>query len=163
MACSPSIILLKNPKYKVFLKCIVVCSLSFFLFGFHVHEKQVLSIVIPVFIDQGPFILHLTNIAMFSLYPLIVKDNLELQYFCLLLFWNVWYPGKQSFLYWMSMVGCLFIQVGEIFYKSERYPDLWTVINAVYCFLHFTGFLIVYVNELIKEVGGKIQKRNKVE
>lgn len=60
-----------------FVRVLVLCAFSFFLFGWHVHEKMVLSMILPLTLlafetheDKKLFFL-LSAIGHFSLFPLI--------------------------------------------------------------------------------------------
>uniref|UniRef100_A0A2R5LMD8 Alpha-1,3-glucosyltransferase n=1 Tax=Ornithodoros turicata TaxID=34597 RepID=A0A2R5LMD8_9ACAR len=64
----------------VFLRALVMCAFSSFLFGWHVHEKAVLIITLtatPLALlgagDAGIFVL-LSAVGHFSLFPLLYKD-----------------------------------------------------------------------------------------
>ena len=92
MASLPSLYLLfKNPNSKNFKQSLFICSLNFFLFGFQVHEK---SILLPLFavnmlLDTNKaFVIWFNNISLFSLWPLLRKDGLEIPYFACLLIYN---------------------------------------------------------------------------
>lgn len=60
-----------------FLRCLLLCALASFMFGWHVHEKAVLMAVLPLSIlavesreDAGIFLV-LTTTGHYSLFPLI--------------------------------------------------------------------------------------------
>ncbi|XP_053703745.1 probable dolichyl pyrophosphate Glc1Man9GlcNAc2 alpha-1,3-glucosyltransferase isoform X1 [Synchiropus splendidus] len=60
-----------------FLRCLVICALGSFMFGWHVHEKAVLLAILPLSIlavqnreDAGTFLL-LATAGHYSLFPLI--------------------------------------------------------------------------------------------
>ncbi|KAL6258529.1 hypothetical protein P5V15_010486 [Pogonomyrmex californicus] len=70
-----------NSKY--FVKCIVLCALSSFMFGWHVHEKAILTAIIPLCVlaaidaqDARIFII-LSNAGQTALLPLLHPDNLS--------------------------------------------------------------------------------------
>ncbi|GAA5901528.1 dolichyl-P-Glc:Man(9)GlcNAc(2)-PP-dolichol alpha-1,3-glucosyltransferase [Sporobolomyces salmoneus] len=78
---------------------LLTSSLSFFLFSFQVHEKSILLPLMPLTLLMGgrekgygrldwEWGVLLNNVAIFSMYPLLKKDGLTIQYFILTLFWN---------------------------------------------------------------------------
>lgn len=147
---------------------------GFYLFSFQVHEKTVLVPLIP-----STFLLLLTdpnmvgiiqwinNISCFSMYPLLKKDGLVLQYFTLTLLIN-WLvggfsrPGKG--LLWpetlptviklvvitsyIATVG--FHAVDYFFDPPASLPDLWVIINCVISFGCFSFFFLWLNYSLLK-------------
>ncbi|CAH0628892.1 unnamed protein product [Chrysodeixis includens] len=71
-------------RYRVmsFVRCLVVCAGCSFLFGWHVHEKAILLILIPLsFLSvlgdvDGKQFLILTTVGNYSLFPLLYPKNL---------------------------------------------------------------------------------------
>ena len=94
LACLPSnLVLVKNPSAKNFLLSLFVTSLSFFLYSFHVHEKQML---LPMLIfglqaltEFKPFASIFGLAVNFSMFHLFVKDNNHVNYVALNLIWMV--------------------------------------------------------------------------
>lgn len=65
-----------------FIRCIVVCATCSFMLGWHVHEKAILMIIIPLSflsvlgdVDGRLFIL-LSTVGHYSLFPLLYPKNL---------------------------------------------------------------------------------------
>jgi len=60
-----------------FLRCMVLCAWSSFLFGWHVHEKAVLLIILPLAVlalvsrQEAKFYIITSTIGHFSLFPLL--------------------------------------------------------------------------------------------
>merc|ERR1712228_80161 len=86
IGCSPSILLIFKPTPKFFLYSLCISSLSFYLFSYQVHEKNIMFALMPIslFILEAPyFISSLSWIAMFSMLPLLKKDGLLYWYWVL--------------------------------------------------------------------------------
>lgn len=85
-----SVNLLFNPKKKQFLYALVNSSLAFFLFSFQVHEKSILIAAIPTILifPVEPFIVFwFLQVATFSMFPLLVKDELLVAFLGLSVFY----------------------------------------------------------------------------
>lgn len=74
----PSIILLKRPNQpRVFIRAVVLCAFASFLFGWHVHEKAILMIIIPLTLlavssgEDCQLFLLLSITGHVSLFPLL--------------------------------------------------------------------------------------------
>ncbi|THU87032.1 hypothetical protein K435DRAFT_731058 [Dendrothele bispora CBS 962.96] len=128
-------------------------SLSFFLFSFQVHEKTILLPLMPLMLLSSGAVPEsttfawgalVTNVAVFSMWPLLKRDGLGLQYFILLGAWNraIGYnPFKEPVLSLKSFVQLLSISVHIaaavlhilelLFDPPSRYPDLFTVLNVL--------------------------------
>lgn len=81
---------------------------GFFLFSFQVHEKSVLLPLMPTTMliasaknNKNSNILSLVfwinNVASFSIWPLLKRENLHLQFFAMVMCWN-WLVGNFNFL-----------------------------------------------------------------
>lgn len=82
---------------------------AFFLFSFQVHEKSVLIPLMPTTLliagggrtakDRSilPLVFWINNVAMFSMWPLLKREGLGLQFFVMTLCWN-WLVGNFNFL-----------------------------------------------------------------
>ncbi|KAH3673548.1 hypothetical protein WICMUC_003655 [Wickerhamomyces mucosus] len=98
------ILILINPKKSLLPWALAACAMSFFLFSFQVHEKTILIPLLPISLlystknnDIIAMISWINNIALFSLWPLLKKDGLALQYGASFLLSN-WLMGNLSFL-----------------------------------------------------------------
>jgi alpha-1,3-glucosyltransferase len=84
-----------QPTRNRFLYALVNASLGFFLFSFQVHEKSILLPALPVtlLLMEEPIACTLfMNIAMFSMFPLLKREGLQLPYFVVTAMWN-WLTG----------------------------------------------------------------------
>ncbi|KAL1743172.1 glycosyltransferase family 57 protein [Schizophyllum fasciatum] len=129
---------------------LLTSSLSFFLFSFQVHEKTILVPLLPVTMLMASAASEsalfgwgalVNNMGMFSMWPLLKRDGLGVQYIALLLLWNrlIGYnPArlpKWSFVQLLSMVvyvaafGLHFLEL--VVSPPARYPDLFPVLNVL--------------------------------
>jgi len=126
-------------------------SMSFFLFSFQVHEKTILLPLLPITlllsgasVDSTVYSwgVLVNNVAVFSMWPLLKRDGLGVQYIATLLLWNrlIGYsPGRlsrpRSFIQFLSIVvyvAILSLHVLEmIITPPSRYPDLFAVLNVL--------------------------------
>ncbi|KAL6439850.1 hypothetical protein ACFW04_004109 [Cataglyphis niger] len=69
-----------NSKY--FVRCIVLCALSSFMFGWHVHEKAILTAIIPLCVlaatnkEDARIFIILSSAGHTALLPLLYPNNL---------------------------------------------------------------------------------------
>ncbi|CAK1551793.1 unnamed protein product [Leptosia nina] len=74
-----------------FVRCITICAMCSFMFGWHVHEKAILMVLIPLSFlsvlgqEDGKFFLFLSTVGHYSLFPLLYPKNLAAIKFFLLL------------------------------------------------------------------------------
>lgn len=137
-------------------------SWSFYLFSFQVHEKTVLVPLLPTTLlylvndaDWFAIISWINNGALFSMWPLLKKDNLVLQYSVLALLSN-WLMGgftfdmkknllvpKKSRL-WQFIIAASYISMAAFhaidyfLVPPEKYPDLWVILNSTIGFGMFS-------------------------
>lgn len=73
--------LFSRPSVINFKQSIVVGALTFYMFGWHVHEKAILTAIIPLglLVAQGPrfarFYFLLSTIGHYSLFPLLFNPQ----------------------------------------------------------------------------------------
>ena len=69
----------KNPNHEKFMQALILCGYGSFLFGWHVHEKAILMILVPLGLiswtdeNHARFYYILSCIGSFSLFPLLFK------------------------------------------------------------------------------------------
>lgn len=136
------------PQKKLLPIALSASAWGFFLFSFQVHEKSVLLPLMPMTLllcgsdrDERAWIGWTNNVAVFSMWPLLRRDGLTLQYIAMTGFWN-WVGemyhlpgsilGKTIHLaVYLAMAGW---HVGQATIKMhEKYPDFWVVINVEIC------------------------------
>jgi alpha-1,3-glucosyltransferase len=86
------------PSRRRFLYALINSSLAFFLFSFQVHEKSILLPLLPVsllVLEEPVSTTIFTNVAMFSMFPLLKREGLVLAYYITTIMWN-WLVGGYS-------------------------------------------------------------------
>lgn len=145
-----------------FLRCLVLCALTSFLFGWHVHEKAILMAIIPLSVlsvmevgDAKVFV-FLCTVGHYSLFPLLYSDSLLAIKVLLLVLHSTYIFYSLSSMYPLqickynlpllnmleSLYLCglvpLFIYDNFIHYflgLSDRLPFLPLMLTSVYCSL----------------------------
>ncbi|KAG2069054.1 hypothetical protein BDR04DRAFT_1078626 [Suillus decipiens] len=131
---------------------LLTCSMSFFLFSFQVHEKTILVPLLPLTLllsgaspTDDAFLWGAlgNNVGVFSMWPLLKKDGLGLQYLAMLIFWNRLIghnPFKLRYGYFVGLVSCVVHTTIILLHLLElavtppaRYPDLFPVLNVLLC------------------------------
>lgn len=158
-----------SPAASVLPYALLSTSLAFFLFGFQTHEKSILLPLLPATLlitskadewgagagkTDWEWAVLLNNLAVFSMWPLLQRDGLTLQYVTLILLWN-WSIGfrpfaglnssRQTFVAWFGAfahLGIFSLHLLEIIFAispiytvsiTSRYPDLFAVLNVLLC------------------------------
>ncbi|OSX59916.1 glycosyltransferase family 57 protein [Postia placenta MAD-698-R-SB12] len=129
---------------------LLTSSMSFFLFSFQVHEKTILLPLMPLTLllsgaGEGSETREVgalaSNVAMFSMWPLLQRDGLGVPYVALTVLWNrlLGYnpfriPSK-SYLQYLALgvhSTCVLLHILEaLFTPPARYPDLFPVLNVL--------------------------------
>lgn len=154
----PSLLnLLRKPTPYQFLLSLVVSSLSFYLFSFHVHEKTILLVTLPVnlLVNSHPlFVLWFNVVSAFSMYPLLTKDGLILPMWALCgIFIVVMVCSclKSCCLYQYILIvlslGILFglCVLSHVISPPTSLPDIFAVLISAYCCCLFI-FTLVYLS-----------------
>ncbi|UZJ56834.1 hypothetical protein CBS101457_006154 [Exobasidium rhododendri] len=158
-----------SPAASILPYALLSTSLAFFLFGFQTHEKSILLPLLPITLlittkgdEYGggagkidwEWAVLTNNLAVFSIWPLLQRDGLSLQYVTLILLWN-WSIGfqpfsglqshRQSFVAWFGAVvhlAMINLHLLEVLFPllpnhtaliTSRYPDLFAVFNVLLC------------------------------
>ncbi|KAF9556756.1 glucosyltransferase [Agrocybe pediades] len=128
---------------------LLTSSMSFFLFSFQVHEKTILLPLLPITlllsgapIDSAAYSWGtlVNNVGVFSMWPLLKKDGLAVQYLAMLVIWNrlIGYnPFKtpQTFVQLLSLgvygAAIALHLVEMVVAPPSRYPDIYPVLNVL--------------------------------
>ncbi|XP_026469771.1 probable dolichyl pyrophosphate Glc1Man9GlcNAc2 alpha-1,3-glucosyltransferase [Ctenocephalides felis] len=124
-----------------FIRCLVICGACSFLFGWHVHEKAILMLIIPMSIsavlekEDAKIFLMLSTIGHYSLFPLLFTNELLL-------------PKALIFI---SYSGIAFKFLSQLFPESNKNRlclPLLNILESMY--IYGLGFLFIYENFLHK-------------
>lgn len=154
-----------NPDYVIY--GFSATAWAFYLFLFQVHEKTVLVPLVPTLFllltTDRSTIAHvqwINNVSIFSLFPLLKKDGLSLQYYSMFLMIN-WLMGgftlsTKSNMLWPSgsnllsklvivssyLVIPIYHLVEHNIPPPSRFPDLWVIANTTFSFACFSWFYL---------------------
>jgi len=102
--------------------------------------------------DLKAWIGWINNIAMFSMWPLLRRDGLALQYIVLTFLWSYLlslYQLPSSHLakaiHVSTYISAIALHFGQFFVTNnwtQKYPDIWVVANVI---LSFTSFSVTYL------------------
>lgn len=159
-----NIMLFFKPSFGQFLYSLTITSLSFFLLSFHVHEK---TILFPAIISS--FLVYLRRrlttvnsilfgyLSIFSLYPLIIKDSLQIAYISISLLYIItfiWpvYESLQSFVKRLIIISVILISLLLQLFISlipppSNLPYLYIYFQSSYCFFGFSICWLIYFIE----------------
>jgi len=121
------------------------CSLAFYLFSYHVHEKHILLPLLPLSLcahEYPDIIIWATSTAVFSLLPLFLHEGSAMALVALII-WTCLGRGRRPSVAWMLLalpLGILLAVDGNPF--RERYPYLLPYFVAIFCFLNFLMLLL---------------------
>ncbi|EEB08500.1 glucosyltransferase Alg6 [Schizosaccharomyces japonicus yFS275] len=133
------------------------CAWGFFLFSFQVHEKTVLLPLMLTTVllchglaDVKSWVSLANNLAVFSLWPLLKRDGLILQFFVLVMMWNwlgrmIVFSKNLFFRYLQASfyVAMIVLLLTDIFVSPPaRFPDIWVVLNVL---VSFAGFVVIWL------------------
>nr|CDS31829.1 dolichyl pyrophosphate Man9GlcNAc2 [Hymenolepis microstoma] len=156
----------KKPTFPRLILSEVIVSLAFFLFSYHVHEKSILLVCVPVLCLLVLYPLSATYfliIATLSMWQLFVKDGLcqcglglvVVYYVVSSLCLAIDATGKSrvSLVHFFPLSLSLLGYVGIfalplVAQPPERYPFLFPLILNTYSFVHFVGFFFFWYWQL---------------
>ncbi|XP_035216099.1 probable dolichyl pyrophosphate Glc1Man9GlcNAc2 alpha-1,3-glucosyltransferase isoform X2 [Stegodyphus dumicola] len=140
---------------KVFINSLILCSFGSFLFGYHVHEKAVLMIILPMTItsvfykEEAQIFAFLSVVGHFSLFPLLHKEGETLLKILLLLLHAVYMFSSLNELHQLKsslitsleklyFCGLIVLQLfhsifAEILGIEKKLPFLPLMLTSTYC------------------------------
>ena len=129
---------------------LLTSAMSFFLFSFQVHEKTILLPLMPLMLllsgaphggEVWTWGVLGANVGAFSMWPLLKRDGLGMEYMATLVIWNrlVGFNPFSPKLDTLSAMFSFAVHVGMfglhilelIFAAPARYPDLFPVLNVL--------------------------------
>ncbi|KAG1714007.1 putative dolichyl pyrophosphate Glc1Man9GlcNAc2 alpha-1,3-glucosyltransferase [Nymphon striatum] len=159
----------KNPKQPIqFLRCLVICAFSAFMFGWHVHEKAIILVILPLTLlalvskEEATIYLILSTTGHFSLFPLIHTSFGKYQQNILVERSGLSFPLLNT-IETMYIIGFIPVQLFYsfgllVFGLTEKLPFLPLLIISVYCAFGVTAsYLRFYMNYMFRDI--QISKR----
>ncbi|KAI9582158.1 probable dolichyl pyrophosphate Glc1Man9GlcNAc2 alpha-1,3-glucosyltransferase isoform X1 [Glossina fuscipes] len=153
----------KSESKITFLRSVVLCSLSSFLFGWHVHEKAILMSLIPfcflffVHAQDAKYAFLLSAAGYYSLFPLLFDSDLIVIRYSLYLAYMTFMDAQMLRFYKtppiMNLWEDLYIDgfvllplydhvISPVMSLNEKLPFLSLLLTSVYCSV---GVLYVFV------------------
>ncbi|XP_038264609.1 probable dolichyl pyrophosphate Glc1Man9GlcNAc2 alpha-1,3-glucosyltransferase isoform X1 [Dermochelys coriacea] len=158
-----------------FLQCLILCALSSFMFGWHVHEKAILLTILPLSLlsvespKHAGIYLTLTTTGHFSLFPLLFTPPEITTKILLMLLFTVYsfsslralFRKEGPLLNWLETIYLIELVPLEIFCEivfpltswKLKFPFIPLLFTSVYCALGITyAWLKLYVSVLTESV-----------
>uniref|UniRef100_A0A3Q4MZ82 Alpha-1,3-glucosyltransferase n=1 Tax=Neolamprologus brichardi TaxID=32507 RepID=A0A3Q4MZ82_NEOBR len=154
-----------------FLRCLLLCALGSFMFGWHVHEKAILIAILPLSIlavesreDAGIFLI-LTTTGHYSLFPLLFTAPLLPMKVALMLMFSIFsftalrklaqgfllHPLEVIYLLGLVAVAIACEVVFPLSPWQQRLPFLPLLVTSVYCAVGVCyAFLRLYASLLLR-------------
>ena len=163
---APSCILLfRRPSTRMFLLSLANVSLAFFLLAFQVHEKNILMPLLPLSLlwsSHRYFVTSTTAVACFSMFPLLERDGLIIQYALVMAVLAIASAKWRSApLLVLATWGSIVVTHVLMAFVSppQKLPHLWIMLCMVVSFVHFVGaFLFLLWLQLLES-----RKTEKIE
>uniref|UniRef100_A0A182XH06 Alpha-1,3-glucosyltransferase n=1 Tax=Anopheles quadriannulatus TaxID=34691 RepID=A0A182XH06_ANOQN len=164
-----------------FVRAIVLCGCTSFLFGWHVHEKAILTVLIPLSLlaianqHDARWAVFLGIVAHYSLFPLLFKPELTLVKICLhalytavsvlllKLIHRATFFRTVEFLYLAGFpVLCVYENiVHDAIGLRERLPFLPLLLTSVYCAVGVLYFWVSYQVSFLTTNEGEMSTEKK--
>ncbi|XP_069325282.1 dolichyl pyrophosphate Glc1Man9GlcNAc2 alpha-1,3-glucosyltransferase isoform X7 [Eulemur rufifrons] len=165
-----------------FLRCLILCALSSFMFGWHVHEKAILLAILPMSLlsvgkagDASVFLILATT-GHYSLFPLLfTAPELPIKILLMLLFTiysisslKTLFRKEKHLFNWMETfyllgLGPLEVCCEFVFPFTSwklKYPFIPLLLTSVYCAVGITyAWFKLYVSVLTHPPVGKTKKQ----
>ncbi|XP_047609006.1 probable dolichyl pyrophosphate Glc1Man9GlcNAc2 alpha-1,3-glucosyltransferase isoform X1 [Phacochoerus africanus] len=184
IAILPSIFCLwfKPQGPRAFLRCLILCALSSFMFGWHVHEKAILLAVLPMSLlsvgkaGDASIFLILTTAGHYSLFPLLfTAPELPIKILLMLLFTiysisslKTLFRKEKPLFNWMETFYLLGLGPLEVFCEflfpltswKLKFPFIPLLLTSVYCALGIIyAWFKLYISVLTDPPVSKTKKQ----
>ncbi|KAK8928635.1 putative dolichyl pyrophosphate Man9GlcNAc2 alpha-1,3-glucosyltransferase [Platanthera zijinensis] len=149
---------MKAPSDRTFLYGLLNSSFAFYLFSYQVHEKSILLPLLPASLLalQEQFLFgQLVNCGLLSMFPLLLRDNLILQYTAILSLFGLIFFDQNVRHAWdklsvrrrlLLVLPLLLSFLLHLMYLTLRppgkYPFLFEALIMLFCFSQFLCFAI---------------------
>ncbi|KAJ8676005.1 hypothetical protein QAD02_011791 [Eretmocerus hayati] len=161
---------------KKFIKCVVLCGLTSFMFGWHVHEKAILTAIIPLCVlaaidkDDARAFLLLSSAGHTALFPLLYPNELTP---LKLILWFTYLNA--TLLLFKNRYGSILVNIYEIIYIAvlpvitvyetvlhqlifkDKLPFLPLALTSTYCAL---GISYIYLTSYYEFVCSHFKETN---
>ncbi|XP_070282974.1 dolichyl pyrophosphate Glc1Man9GlcNAc2 alpha-1,3-glucosyltransferase isoform X5 [Myotis yumanensis] len=167
---------------KGFLRCLILCALSSFMFGWHVHEKAILLAILPMSLlsvgkaGDASIFLILTTTGHYSLFPLLfTAPELPIKILLMLLFTiysisslKTLFRKEKPLFNWMETFYLLGLGPLEVFCEfvfpftswKLKYSFLPLLLTSAYCAVGITyAWFRLYVSVLTDPPVSKTKKQ----
>lgn len=169
--CCVKLLSVKTESPKSFLKPLIICTATSFMFGWHVHEKAILMVLIPLQVltfhnkSEARSSLFLTIFGIYSLTPLLYTSELTLVKLSL----YTWFVAFNMFAFkklyndnllpiyeQLYCVGIILLPLYEhliqyVFHLHVTLPFLPLMITSVYCSIGMSYFWVKFYCEYLFE------------
>lgn len=176
--CCVKIFLTKQSSPKSFMKPLIICAASSFMFGWHVHEKAILMVLIPLQVlsyhekSEAGMSLFTAAFGLYSLTPLLFTPELiivKLSLFVSYIAFNIFVfksdaSFKMNFIEKIYSFGIVFLPIYEHFIQyllnlHVKLPFLPLMLTSVYCSIGMTYFWLKFYCEFLLDKSDKSVKR----
>ena len=149
-------LLRRAPTTRTFLHALSSTGLAFFLCSFQVHEKSILVPLLPIALlapDGRSKVGLFVTVSVFSLYPLLEKDLLGVQYLVVFTAWIVLNHVVQGgYISRLILIGMVLIHLCPyVFGIIDKLPHLWILLNCIYSCGLFILFWIWVTRRMLYE------------
>lgn len=176
--CCIKLLSFKSEAPKSFMKPLIICATTSFMFGWHVHEKAILMILIPLQVltfhdrSEAGNSLFVTIFGLYSLTPLLFTSELilvKLSLFVLYVAFNLFafekiYNARLLHIHErLFSVGIIFLPLYEhllqyIMSFDEKFPFMPLMLTSVYCSIGMSYFWIKFYCEYLVVAADKKHK-----
>lgn len=178
LPCCIKLMISKNEPIKSFMKPLIICAATSFMFGWHVHEKAILMVLIPLQIltancpENTNSLIFLSIFGLYSLTPLLFTSEMiliKLFLYSLYISFNFYvcrkyYSGQilkvHEKLYSLAIVILPLYEfvIQYLFKLDQKLPFMPLMLTSVYCSLGMVYFWIKFYVEYIFEVSKEKKK-----